>query len=203
MLPPSALRCLPTSSSITMSSTPSSATRRPAPTTSTTNPSTLDAFAASKSVPLPYSIAAVSSYSGTYEPSNILTDKPHDLSSRWSGASVAAVASSSATTSAGGVAGAAAAAAAGSSRSANVPAAAVGGGAGGAGNGKQYIILKLSQLAVASESRPRLSLLRISPAHWTPTSLISPRIHPLRQIPQGSPLQPSRLQSVRRPFCRP
>ncbi|PWN26502.1 hypothetical protein BDZ90DRAFT_233131 [Jaminaea rosea] len=132
-----------------MSSTPSSATRRPAPTTSTTNPSTLDAFAASKSVPLPYSIAAVSSYSGTYEPSNILTDKPHDLSSRWSGASVAAVASSSATTSAGGVAGAAAAAAAGSSRSANVPAATVGGGAGGAGNGKQYIILKLSQLAVA------------------------------------------------------
>ncbi|KDN41422.1 hypothetical protein K437DRAFT_279066 [Tilletiaria anomala UBC 951] len=39
-------------------------------------------------VPLRYSVAEASSYSGNYHPSNILVDRPHDLTSRWSGASV-------------------------------------------------------------------------------------------------------------------
>lgn len=39
---------------------------------------------------LTYTIANVSSYSGSYHPSQIIVDRPNDLRSRWSGASVAA-----------------------------------------------------------------------------------------------------------------
>ncbi|UZJ52511.1 hypothetical protein CBS101457_001831 [Exobasidium rhododendri] len=43
---------------------------------------------------LRYSIVEASSYSGVYEPHNILYDRPHDLGSRWSGAAVASIAPS-------------------------------------------------------------------------------------------------------------
>ncbi|EPQ29377.1 uncharacterized protein PFL1_03132 [Pseudozyma flocculosa PF-1] len=45
---------------------------------------------------LRYSIACASSYSGTYHPNNILYNRPHDMSSRWSGSSQATQAAAAA-----------------------------------------------------------------------------------------------------------
>lgn len=122
----------------------------------------IDSFASAKAVHLTYSIAAASSYSGSYEPSNILTDKPHDLSSRWSGANgaagssannVPAVAATAGPSRAGTSAAAALAAAAqqAASMGASPPPGAASSSSSSAAGGKQYIILKLSQLAVVSE----------------------------------------------------
>lgn len=104
--------------------------------------STSARLAAAPSVTLDYSIAGYSSYSGVYEPTNVLVDRPQDLSSRWSGASVATASSPS--PSSGAAANPLAAtggAVASSSRSA------LSAGLGPV-NGKQFIILKLAQPAV-------------------------------------------------------
>ncbi|CAO1614352.1 unnamed protein product [Parajaminaea phylloscopi] len=96
-------------------------------------PSLVDAVAAQSSGPLKYSIAAVSSWSNAYEPWNVLTDRPLDLSSRWSGASFATASPTSAAHPSG--------SSRPESRSALVQ-------PQGPSNGKQYIILKLEQPAL-------------------------------------------------------
>lgn len=113
-----------------------------------------------------YSIAACSSFSGQYEPANILYDRPHDLSSRWSGASITSVTPSTPKSLE-----AAAASAAASRSSREVGGSASGGegsksaGSGARGTaasssttasgsgttGKQYLILELDQPAIVSE----------------------------------------------------
>ncbi|SOV05144.1 related to Muskelin [Ustilago sp. UG-2017a] len=53
--------------------------------------SRLQQLLSSANVPLKYSIAQASSWSGTYHPSNILHNRPHEMYSRWSGSSQHAV----------------------------------------------------------------------------------------------------------------
>lgn len=57
--------------------------------------SPLQQLLTSPNAPLKYSIAQASSWSGTYHPSNILHNRPHEMYSRWSGSSQHAVNSAS------------------------------------------------------------------------------------------------------------
>lgn len=61
----------------------------------------LQQLLSSPNVPLKYSIAQASSWSGTYHPSNILHNRPHEMYSRWSGSSQHAVNSASSSSSTG------------------------------------------------------------------------------------------------------
>lgn len=103
-----------------------------------------DTINSQRSVPLGYSVSSVSSFSGSYEPGNILYDRPTELSSRWSGASITATLSTSSSTQpANAVAGSS------STSRADVP---VQGNAvhpQGPTNGKQYLVLKLDRNALA------------------------------------------------------
>lgn len=51
-------------------------------------------------VAIGYSVVEASSYSGNYHPSNILVDRPQDLTSRWSGANFASLQGASSSSSA-------------------------------------------------------------------------------------------------------
>jgi hypothetical protein len=136
----------------------------------------MDAINTQPLVALRYSIAQASSYSGSYEPHNILHDRPHDIKSRWTGAAVAAMAAASSNT----VAGAAEQAApviatrdggvgshpsSGTSRAANNSGSGVSsnrsttspatnaGTPSAAAMEKQYIILKLEKLSILRKIR--------------------------------------------------
>ncbi|PWN19305.1 hypothetical protein BCV69DRAFT_262218 [Microstroma glucosiphilum] len=114
----------------------------PSTSSSSSSSSTSDLLSLHPSTTLPYSISSVSSYSSSYAPQNILVDRPMDLASRWSGASVSAVPPSG-----GGGGGAAGLGAGPGGRGGLNLGAGVTGGSG-SGSGKQYVVLKLEEMAV-------------------------------------------------------
>ncbi|SPO26121.1 related to Muskelin [Ustilago trichophora] len=63
------------------------------------NDAPLQQLLSSTNAPLKYTIAQASSWSGTYHPSNILHNRPHEMYSRWSGSSQHAANSASSTNS--------------------------------------------------------------------------------------------------------
>ncbi|SNX84669.1 related to Muskelin [Melanopsichium pennsylvanicum] len=63
------------------------------------NDAPLHQLLSSANAPIKYSVAQASSWSGTYHPSNILHNRPHEMYSRWSGSSQHVANSASSTTS--------------------------------------------------------------------------------------------------------